>query len=209
MSETQTQESQHSTVKIGLQQLSERAKICTACHLSEKRTNVVFGEGNPHSPLVLIGEGPGEQEDKQGRPFVGPAGQLLDRALLDNGLNRDDVYICNIVKCRACDWSDGVPTNRAPNADEIQACSQWLTPQLKLISPRVILCLGAPSANTMIKKGFQITKERGQLFPCNFARYAIATLHPAYVLRQGGLNSETSYAELVSDIGMAWITANL
>lgn len=209
MNETRTQESQYSTVKIGLQQLSERAKLCTACHLSEKRTNVVFGEGNPHSPLVLIGEGPGEQEDKQGRPFVGPAGQLLDRALLDNGLNRDDVYICNIVKCRACDWNDEVPTNRAPNAEEIEACSQWLTPQLKLISPRVILCLGAPSANTMIKKGFQITKERGKLFPCNFALYAIATLHPAYVLRQGGLSSETSYAELVNDIGLAWMTANL
>ncbi|MEM4408032.1 MAG: uracil-DNA glycosylase, partial [Candidatus Caldarchaeum sp.] len=95
-----------------LEEAGLSASQCVACPLAEHRRNVVFGEGNPKSPLVLVGEGPGEQEDLTGRPFVGPAGKLLDRALLDNGLSREDVYICNIVKCRAADWRDGRAYNR-------------------------------------------------------------------------------------------------
>ncbi|MEQ1935111.1 MAG: uracil-DNA glycosylase, partial [Fimbriimonadaceae bacterium] len=97
-----------------LELLAVQASTCTRCNLSERRRNVVFGEGNPSSPLVLVGEGPGDKEDETGRPFVGKAGQLLDKALADNGLSRGDVYICNTVKCRACDWSTGKPVNRAP-----------------------------------------------------------------------------------------------
>lgn len=180
------------------------ASNCTACHLSEKRRNVVFGEGNPKSALVLVGEGPGDQEDLTGRPFVGRAGQLLDRALLDNGLDREDVYICNVVKCRACDWRDGKPYNRAPTEEEINACMGWLKLQLEFIKPRVILCVGAPSANTLIRKGFQITKERGQVFSSPYAKIVLATLHPAYILRQMGAKSDGGYSVLVKDIGQAW-----
>ncbi len=191
-----------------LAELRSRALVCTACPLSERRTNVVFGEGDPKSPLVLVGEGPGENEDKQGRPFIGRAGQLLDRALVDAGLTREMVYITNTVKCRAADWSTGKPVNRAPTEAEATACREWLVPQLAIMAPKVILCIGAPSAKNLIKKNFQITKERGKYFPCEFAKTAIATLHPAYILRQANISGDGGYSLLVADIARAWEAAN-
>lgn len=191
-----------------LAELRSRALVCTACPLSERRTNVVFGEGDPKSPLVLVGEGPGENEDKQGRPFIGRAGQLLDRALVDAGLTREMVYITNTVKCRAADWSTGKPVNRAPTEAEATACREWLVPQLAIMAPKVILCIGAPSAKNLIKKNFQITKERGKYFPCEFAKTAIATLHPAYILRQANISGDGGYSLLVADIARAWEAAS-
>jgi DNA polymerase len=129
---------------------------------------------------------------------------LLDKALLDNGLTREHVYICNTVKCRACDWSTGKPVNRAPTDEETQACRQWLLPQIELIAPKVILCVGAPSAKNLIKKDFRITLERGKYFPCAYARTAIATLHPAYILRQQSATNDGGYGLFVADIGRAW-----
>ena len=167
----------------------------------------MFGEGDPLSPLVLVGEGPGEQEDKSGRPFVGRAGQLLDKALLEAGISRAQVYIANTVKCRAADWSTGKPVNRAPTEDESQACRRWLIPQLQLLAPKVILCIGAPSAKNLIRKNFQITKERGLYFPCEFAKTAIATLHPSYILRQANMGGDGGYGLLVADIEKAWAAA--
>lgn len=192
---------------VDLETLAAEASNCTACRLSERRRNVVFGEGNPRSPLVLVGEGPGDTEDATGRPFVGRAGQLLDKALADNGLSRSDVYICNTVKCRAADWSSGKPMNRPPAPDEVEACRRWLVPQLAAISPKVILCIGAPSAKNLIKKDFKITVERGKYFPCEFAKTAIATLHPAYILRNQSAASDGGYALLVADIARAWAAA--
>lgn len=192
---------------VTLEELRQAALTCTGCGLAERRTNVAFGEGDPQSPLVLVGEGPGEQEDLQGRPFVGRAGQLLDRALGDNGLRRDQVYIMNIVKCRAANWSTGRPQNRPPTDEEVAACRQWLVPQLEMLAPKVILCIGAPSARTLIKKSFKITAERGRYFPCDYARTALATLHPAYVLRNMGANADGGYSLLVADIGKAWAAA--
>lgn len=191
-----------------LVQLAQRASTCTACGLAERRRNVVFGEGNPTSPLVLVGEGPGDQEDATGRPFVGRAGQLLDKALLENGLTREHVYICNTVKCRACDWSTGKPVNRPPAEDEVGACRQWLIPQLELIAPKVILCIGAPSAKNLIKKDFKITAERGKYFKTEFAKVAMATLHPAYILRQQSATNDGGFGLLVADIARAWGAAN-
>jgi len=187
--------------------LAEDASTCTACALAERRRNVVFGEGDPNSPLVLVGEGPGDKEDATGRPFVGKAGQLLDKALADNGLTRDDVYICNTVKCRACDWSTGRPVNRAPFPEEVAACRRWLIPQLGAIAPKIILCVGAPSAKNLIKPTFKITVERGRYFPCEFAKAAIATLHPAYILRNQSPTNDGGYALLVADIAKAWAGA--
>jgi len=166
-----------------------------------------FRGGNPTSPLVLVGEGPGDKEDESGRPFVGKAGQLLDRALADNGLTREDVYICNTVKCRACDWSTGRPVNRAPFPEEVAACRRWLVPQLAAIAPRIILCVGAPSAKNLIKPMFKITQERGRYFECEFAKAAIATLHPAYILRQQSPTNDGGYSLLVADIAKAWAGA--
>lgn len=190
-----------------LDELKARALVCASCSLSERRRNVVFGEGNPASPLVLVGEGPGDEEDKTGRPFVGRAGKLLDQALLDNGLTREHVYICNTVKCRACDWSTGKPVNRAPTDLEAQACRQWLLPQLSLIAPQVILCVGAPSAKNLIKKDFKITAERGKFFQSPHARAILATLHPAYVLRQMNISGDGGYSLLVADVAKAWDAA--
>jgi uracil-DNA glycosylase len=190
-----------------LEDLRARAQTCISCSLSQRRRNVVFGEGNPRSPLVLVGEGPGENEDATGRPFVGRAGQLLDKALADNGLSRKDVYICNTMKCRACDWTTGKPVNRAPTFEEAEFCRQWLIPQLAIIKPKVILCVGAPSAKNLIKKDFKITKERGKYFPCEYARTCIATLHPAYILRNQSASNDGGYSLLVADIARAWAAA--
>ncbi|MBS1723979.1 MAG: uracil-DNA glycosylase [Armatimonadetes bacterium] len=195
------------SLEVDLADLRTAASTCTSCGLCERRTHVVFGEGNPASPLVLVGEGPGDEEDKTGRPFVGRAGKLLDQALLDNGLTREHVYICNTVKCRAADWSTGKPVNRAPTDSETLACRQWLIPQLAAISPEVILCIGAPSAKNLIKKDFKITVERGRYFASDYSKTILATLHPAYILRQMNISGDGGYSLLVGDIAKAWEAA--
>lgn len=190
-----------------LDEVRQEALGCQACGLAIRRRHVVFGEGDPRAPLVLVGEGPGETEDATGRPFVGRAGQLLDKALAENGLAREQVYICNIVKCRACDWVDGRPVNRPPTDEEVRACRRWLAPQLAAIGPKAILCVGSPSARALIKRDFKITAERGRYFPCEYARVAIATLHPAFILRRASATDDGGYAHLVADIGRAWQAA--
>lgn len=190
-----------------LAELCKQAQNCEDCALSRRRRNVVFGEGDASSPLVLVGEGPGDTEDATGRPFVGKAGQLLDRALGDAGLEREQVYICNVVKCRACDWIGDRPVNRAPTEAEIRACSRWLEPQLAALAPKAILCVGGPSAKALIKPDFRITKERGKYFPCRYAKVALATLHPAYILRQQSSRHDGGYSLLVADIARAWSAA--
>ncbi len=184
--------------------LAERASVCVACDLHENRTNVVFGEGNAASPLVIVGEGPGETEDKTGRPFVGRAGKLLDECLRECGILRKHVFITNVVRCRPTVEEGGRLKNRPPRADEANTClSLWLEPTLGVIQPLVILCLGAPAANAIIHKGFKMTQERGQFFPSKFARHAIAGLHPAYILRQQAEAFDAARASLVADIEAA------
>ena len=187
-----------------LAEVREPALVCTKCRLANNRTNVVFGEGNPASPLVFIGEGPGETEDATGRPFVGRAGKLLDEALRENGITREHVYIANVVKCRPTLVEGGRVRNRAPQVDEIAACEPWLDAQLKIIRPLVIVCLGAPSANLIIHKNFRITQERGHWFENGrWAPWTMATLHPAYVLRQFGEGFAAARGALVGDIAAA------
>ena len=185
------------------EELRQRALVCEKCELSETRRNVVFGEGNPDTPLVIIGEGPGEHEDATGRPFVGRGGALLDQCLIENGLSRKHVYIANIVKCRPSITEGGRTRNRPPRQTEISACLPWLEQQLALIEPLVILCLGGVAASIMIHKDFRMTQERGQFFDCKYARYAGAALHPAYILRQEGEAFEQSRQSLVADIAEA------
>lgn len=187
-----------------LRELADRVGACTACALSTTRRSVVFGEGNPDAPLVFVGEGPGDREDATGRPFVGRAGILLDECLLECGITRKHVYICNVVKCRACIIENARARNRAPALQEIEACSPWLDQQLQILRPLVLVSLGAPSANKLIHRGFAITRERGQWFTsCPYARYATAALHPAYILRQAGEAYEQARASLVADIEAA------
>ncbi|HLX62766.1 MAG TPA: uracil-DNA glycosylase [Planctomycetota bacterium] len=156
--------------------LEARAKACVNCVLHEGRTNVVFGTGNRKAKLVFVGEGPGQDEDLQGEPFVGRAGQLLNKIIGAMGLKREDVYICNTVKCRP-------PNNRTPLPDEIAACSPFLTEQLELISPRVIVALGAPAAKTLLNTSSGITSLRGRWHWYKTIP-VMPTFHPAFVLRQ-------------------------
>ena len=148
---------------------------CTRCRLHKARTNIVFGVGNPKAELVFVGEGPGHDEDIQGIPFVGRAGKLLTQMIEAMGLQRNEVYICNVVKCRP-------PENRLPEKDEIATCSPFLMRQLGVIAPKVIVCLGACAAQTLLATNAGISKFRGQWFDFHGSKL-IATYHPAYLLR--------------------------
>ena len=168
-----------------LAELARQVAVCTRCDLALSRTNTVFGTGDPHSPLMLVGEGPGENEDASGLPFVGRAGKLLDDILAAVKLSRDQVYLTNIVKCRAAVEEGGRMKNRQPKTGEIRACNPYLEAQLGAVKPEIILCLGGPAAKTLIDKDFRITKDRGKWYEVNDAK-AMATFHPAYILRQRG-----------------------
>jgi DNA polymerase len=177
---------------------------CTRCGLAATRTHVVFGEGNPCAPLVFVGEGPGENEDATGRPFVGRAGKLLDEVLRRNGMTREHVYICNVIKCRAAAMQNGRWINRPPAAEEIAACQPWLEQQLGIIKPLVLVCLGAPAASTMIHRGFRMTSERGRWFTSSpYAPWATAAFHPAYVLRLHGPAYDAALDTLIEDVAAA------
>jgi len=162
----------------------EHVRGCRKCRLCEGRNNTVFGVGSASARLVFVGEGPGFEEDRQGIPFVGPAGQLLTRMIAAMGLGREEVYICNIVKCRP-------PNNRDPQADEVLACSPYLHEQLRVISPEVIVALGAPAAKTLLETQVGISRLRGRFHdfvlksPAGDAQTIplMPTFHPAYLLR--------------------------
>ena len=158
------------------EELRENCLNCRRCGLCETRTNVVVGVGNPRSKVMFIGEGPGENEDLQGEPFVGRGGQLLDKMLATVDLDRKtNVYIANIVKCRP-------PKNRDPLPEEQEACIDWLRNQVALIRPKIIVCLGRIAAMRIIKPDMKITREHGQFFEKN-GTLMMATLHPAALLR--------------------------
>ncbi len=182
-------------------EMAEQASTCPACDLAETRTKVVFGDGNADSPLMLIGEGPGMNEDATGLPFVGRAGTLLDECLREAGMLRKHIYLTNVVKCRATVEEAGRLKNRPPRADEAGACVPlWLEKQIAVIQPSVILCLGAPAANAIIHRSFKMTQERGQWFESKYVRHAMAALHPAYILRQEGEAYDTARQTLVDDL---------
>jgi uracil-DNA glycosylase len=151
---------------------------CTRCKLSQGRTTIVFGSGDPEAKLVVIGEGPGGEEDRQGKPFVGPAGQLLTKMLGSVGITREEVYICNIVMCRP-------PGNRNPEPEEIAACAPYLAGQLAAIQPGVICALGTFAAQQLLRTREPIGRLRGQLHRLGGA-VVVPTFHPAYLLRNPG-----------------------
>jgi uracil-DNA glycosylase len=155
---------------------------CTRCKLHKTRHNIVFGDGNPKAELVFVGEGPGHDEDMQGLPFVGRAGKLLTQMIEAMGLQRKDVYICNVVKCRP-------PENRAPEKDEVAACSPFLLRQIDSIAPKVIVCLGSTAAQTVLETNRGISQFRGQWLDFR-GRKLMATYHPAYLLRNPAAKSE-------------------
>jgi len=184
-----------------MQEVKEKALVCLDCRLSETRTQVVFGEGDPRARMALIGEGPGEQEDKSGRPFVGRAGRLLEEILKEVQLKREELWISNVIKCRACIIENGRARNRPPRADEVKGCHKWLDAELNLIKPSVIVCIGAPAANLLIHKNFKMTAERGQWFTDSlYAPAVMAALHPAYILRQHGEEYKQMRQLLIDDL---------
>jgi uracil-DNA glycosylase family 4 len=164
--------------KQTLEEIKEEIGDCTRCKLHQGRTNIVFGEGNPKARLVFVGEGPGRDEDIQGRPFVGRAGQLLTKIIDAMGLKRSDVYICNVVKCRP-------PGNRTPEQDEIATCRQFLFKQLRTIDPAVIVCLGSVAAQSVLNTKAKLGELRGNFHPYGHARLMV-TYHPAALLRNPG-----------------------
>ena len=162
-----------------LRRQEQELQGCPRCKLSQGRTTIVFGSGNPRAELVCIGEAPGADEDAQGKPFVGRAGQLLTKMLQSVGLDRDrDCYICNIIKCRP-------PGNRSPEPEEITACEPFLRAQLATIQPKVILALGSFAAQTLLRTKEPIGKLRGRIFPYH-SMLLIPTFHPAFLLRNPG-----------------------
>jgi DNA polymerase len=172
-------------------ELEREALACTRCPLATQgRTQVVFGTGDPAADLMFVGEGPGQEEDRQGIPFVGRAGQLLTRLIEGIGLTRDDVYIANVVKCRP-------PGNRDPLPVEIDACRPYLEGQLHFIDPRVVVTLGNFATKLLLQTKEGITKLRGREFPFRGDAVLIPTLHPAAVLRNGGPALANARADFV------------
>jgi uracil-DNA glycosylase family 4 len=170
-------------------QLKNDVTACTQCGLHQARTNTVFGEGNPHGHLMFIGEGPGRDEDLLGRPFVGAAGQLLDKMLTSIGFDRNSVYIANILKCRP-------PGNRDPEPDEAAACIGFLRAQVALIKPRIIVCLGRISAKYILGTDIRITRDRGIWHEVK-GFWILPTYHPAALLRNEELKRD-AYKDLLA-----------
>lgn len=170
-----------------LDELEIKCKNCTKCVLCEGRTNLVFGVGKKDADIMLIGEGPGENEDLQGQPFVGRSGQLLDKFLASVDLSRDkNVYIANMVKCRP-------PKNRDPKPEEQDMCINWLREQFKIIKPKIIVCVGRISAQKLIDKNFKVTQQHGEFIDKNGTLF-MGTYHPAAILRNPN-NKEAAFSD--------------
>lgn len=162
-----------------LSEIAVEASTCTRCRLAGSRTNVVFGMGNPQADLMFVGEGPGAEEDRQGLPFVGRSGQLLDRLMRQEiGLTREHCYVANVIRCRP-------PGNRDPLPDEIEACSPYLEAQLELIAPRVVVTLGNFATRRLLRTSEGISRLRGRSYPFREG-HLVPTYHPAAALRGGG-----------------------
>jgi DNA polymerase len=187
-----------------LDTLASAATACTACELYKSATQVVFGRGPAAAQIALVGEQPGDQEDLQGAPFVGPAGEVLDRALAEIGLDRRSVYITNIVKHFKWEPRGKRRIHQTPRANEIQACRPWLEAELGAVKPRVIVCLGSTAAQALIGPQFRITRSRGQFYRSQWAPWIMATYHPSAVLRaEDPAGAEAVYRWLVDDLKQA------
>jgi DNA polymerase len=184
-----------------LDALREQAAGCRACPLWEIGTQTVFGAGPANAELLFIGEAPGQQEDRSGVPFVGPAGQLFDEALEAAGIDRSRVYVTNAVKHRPWVRSDrGRQKNRAPKASEVKACAQWLDAELALIRPRVVCCLGAVAARRILGREFRLMEQRGTWTSTDAIPAVLATVHPSFVLIQPADSRERWMRTLIDDL---------
>jgi DNA polymerase len=187
--------------EAGLDELTEAAKGCTACPLHLTGTQTVFGAGPERARVMFVGEQPGDQEDRAGAPFVGPAGRMLDRALVEAGIEREDAYVTNAVK--HFKW---VPRGKRrihskPSAMEIRACHPWLEEEIRVVAPAAIVCLGATAAQALLGRDFRVTKQRGAFVASNLAPHVMATVHPSALLRAPDeATRRAEYERFVADL---------
>ncbi|MFY9821932.1 MAG: UdgX family uracil-DNA binding protein [Thermoanaerobaculia bacterium] len=184
-----------------LSSLAKAAQGCMACDLYKHATQAVMGEGPPHASVFFVGEQPGDQEDLAGRPFVGPAGRVFDEVLAEAGIAREDVYVTNAVKHFKWEPRGKRRIHAKPNAAEVKACRPWLEAELELVKPRIIVCLGATAAQSLMGPKFRVTVERGKFFETPWAPWLTATIHPSAILRiPDEAMKEEARAQLVEDL---------
>jgi uracil-DNA glycosylase len=187
-------ETEYSSLKA----VREAAATCTNCHLYKNATQTVFGEGSPRAEIILVGEQPGDQEDLAGRPFVGPAGRLLDQALEEAGIDRKLAYVTNVVKHFKWQPRGKRRIHQKPNAAEVAACRPWLDAELSLVKPKVLVCLGATAAQALLGRQFRVSKDRGVPVESELAPVVMATVHPSSILRSD--DREAEMALFVDDL---------
>lgn len=192
-----------------LSKVAAAAKQCTACPLYKNATQTVFGDGPKRATMLMIGEQPGDYEDVAGKPFVGPAGKILDRALEEAGINRAEVYVTNAVKHFKWEPRGKRRIHQKPSARDIAACRPWLEAELRLVEPKLVVVLGSTAAQTIFGPSFRVTKQRGKLLSAPLASRVVATVHPSSLLRQPDEASrEREYKHFVADLRVAVKVAN-
>jgi len=192
-----------------LAEVREASRKCTACHLYKRATQTVFGEGPTDAAIMLVGEQPGDYEDQEGQPFVGPAGKIMDQALEEAGIDRKEVYVTNAVKHFKWEPRGKRRIHQKPNSREIAACRPWLEAELRLVKPKLLVCLGATAAQTVFGPSFRVTRERGKVLSSKLAPRALATVHPSSLLRQPDEESrQREYERFVVDLRAARRAAN-
>lgn len=183
--------------------LREAVQECRGCDLYREATQAVFGEGRAHAPILLVGEQPGDREDQQGKPFVGPAGQMLDKCLESAGIDRSEVYVTNAVKHFKWEPRGKIRLHKKPNSLEIAACRPWLEAEIAAVRPQLIVCLGATAAQSLLGTQFRLTKHRGEIFPTKHGSVT-ATIHPSAILRMPDpAAKDAEIASLVKDLKVA------
>jgi DNA polymerase len=188
---------------VDLTQLASAARVCTACELYQDATQTVFGEGPPNARLVLVGEQPGDVEDVQGRPFVGPAGALLDRALTEAGIDRADTYVTNAVKHFRFEQRGKRRIHAKPGREHIEACHPWLDRELALIRPQLVVALGATAVQAMFGSKYKVMRDRGAVLDFADDMRAVITIHPSAVLRMRDDDRKQAFSGLVADLRVA------
>jgi uracil-DNA glycosylase family protein len=182
----------------------EAAMDCEACHLYRRATQTVFGEGPKSAMMMLVGEQPGDYEDVAGKPFVGPAGKIMDRALEEAGIDRSQVYVTNAVKHFKWEPRGRRRIHQKPNSREVAACRPWLEAELRIVKPKLVVAMGATAAQTIFGPSFRVTRERGKVLSSKLAPKVVATVHPSSLLRQPDEASrEREYKQFVSDLRAA------
>lgn len=184
--------------------MREAAKDCEACHLYKRATQTVFGEGPKSATMMLVGEQPGDYEDVAGKPFVGPAGKIMDQALEEAGIDRSQVYVTNAVKHFKWEPRGKRRIHQKPNSREIAACRPWLEAELRIVKPKLVVAMGATAGQTIFGPGFRVTRERGKVLSSKLAPRVLATVHPSSLLRQPDEESrQREYKHFVSDLRAA------